>query len=255
MTPVIRSVTIRPRVRRLFGAAAVVVIFLCPIPAHAQFGIGGVVFDPKNLAQAVLIYKRAYDQLVALRTQLQNQATALQKLKNPNWREIGALVTQVDALARQGTAIAYSLASVDAEFQRTFPDTTAYGSYRTQQSMTVTQLNRTLATMRGVLDAASQTARTFSDGITQLRTIKQQMASITGHEQALELANTVTTYSAEELTLLRQQIAALTNAQTVYYAHELTTRAQQAANERAIWAAWSAAPAPASTISFRPDAP
>lgn len=241
--------------RRILTNIALLLTFVVPFRAQAQFGLGGVVYDPRNFAQAVLLYKRAYDQLVAARDQLQNQVVALKKLSNPRWREIGTLVTHVDALARQGTAIAYSLQTVDAVFQHTFPDTTAYGGYRTQQTLTTTRLDRTLATMRGVLDAANQSAQTFTDGVNQLRTIKQQMGTITGHEQALELANTVTTYSAEELTLLRQQIAALTNAQAVYYAHELTTRAQQAANERAIWAAWSTAPASATTISFRPDAP
>src|SRR5437879_7110276 len=41
--------------------------------------------------------------------------------RSPNWRQINATLTQMDALMQQGQALAYSLRAIDAEFQRTFP--------------------------------------------------------------------------------------------------------------------------------------
>ncbi len=231
-------------------------MILVPAAAQAQFGLGGIVFDPRTFAENVLIYKRAYDQLMAARQQLQAQMTALQKLRHPQWRDIGALMSQADALARQGNALAYSLGSIDTDFQRLFPGTISGSGYQQRQAVLVSQTSRTLATLRSVLDATAHTAQSFPAGVLQLRTMKAQMAGITGHEAALEFANTVGTYSAEELMLLRQQLAAATNAQTVYYAQQVNDRAQREANERALWSWFTQPPAPSGLtrglVSFQP---
>lgn len=243
----------RPRVSLpLLVSAIAVTMILTPSRAHAQFGLGGIVFDPKSFAEDVLIYKRAYDQLTAARQQLQAQVTALQKLRNPQWRDIGALMSQADALARQGNALAYSLGSIDADFQRIFPGTESGSGYQQRQALLSSQTSRTLTTLRSVLDATAAIAHSFPTGVQQLRAMKGQMAGITGHEQAMEFANTVGTYSAEELMLLRQQIAAATNAQTVYDAQQVNDRAQREANERALWHWFTQAPVGSGLVSFQP---
>jgi P-type conjugative transfer protein TrbJ len=238
-----------------FTVAAAILLFVTTHPAHAQFGLGGVVYDPKNFAQAVLLYKRAYDQLVVARNQFAAQTTALRKLANPNWRDIGALMSQADALTQQGNALGYSLRTLDAAFQQTFPGPTALRDLSTYTVQQESQWLRTLTTMRSVLNATSHITQNLPNGLAQLRAIKQQMAGIQGHEEALELANTISAYNAEELALLRQQIAAQTNAQTVYFANEVNTRAEASANERVFLDWLAAAPARGRVISFQPHAP
>ncbi len=226
---------------RLLAAAALAVLgcLLTPPAARAQFGLfgSGLVFDPSNFARNVLHYARRLEQMNMQRQELQQQLAAMRKLRSPNWRQINATLTQMDALMQQGQGLAYSLRAIDQEFQRTFPGTRVFQNYPAERQ---TQAIRTLATLRGALNAANRAAREFPTSVARLDAMKRQLGSIQGHEEALELNGTIGMYSAEELTLLRQAVSALTNVQTVYYADQVNAQAQEAATVRARLAAMSA---------------
>ena len=226
---------------RLLAASALVAVgfALAPVPARAQFGLfgSGIVFDPSNFARNVLHYKRRLEQMNMQRQELQQQLAAMRKLRSPNWRQINATLTQMDALMQQGQGLAYSLRAIDQEFQRTFPGTRVFQNYPVEQQ---TQAIRTLATLRGALNATNRAAREFPTSVARLDAMKRQFGSIQGHEEALELNGTIGMYSAEELTLLRQAVSALTNVQTVYYADQVNAQAQEAATVRARLTAMSA---------------
>ncbi len=237
---------------RLLAASAIVALGLgaAPSPARAQFGLfgSGIVFDPSNFARNVLHYARRLEQMNMQRQQLQQQLAAMRKLRAPNWRQINATLTQMDALMQQGQALAYSLRAIDAEFQRTFPGVRAFQNYPAEQQ---TQAVRTLATLRGALNAANRAARDFPTSVARLDAMKRQLGSIQGHEEALELNGTIGMYSAEELTLMRQAVSALTNVQAVYYADQVNTQAQEAATVRERLAAMSAPGPRYAPISLR----
>jgi P-type conjugative transfer protein TrbJ len=222
-----------------------------PRTAHAQFGIGGVVFDPKNLAQAVLLYNRVLDQLTLQRQQLQAQIAAMQKLAAPPWRDIQTTMSEVDALTRQGQAISYSLQNLNTVFSETFPGTLTSVTTGGYPAAEQTQTTRTLATLLGTLTAAQRAAAEFPAGLATLRAMKSQVGTVQGHEQALELNGTIDVYSAEQLTMLSQQIAALTNAEAVYYAHQVNTRAQTEANVRAFLTQMGTTPPQRPGFSYR----
>ena len=233
---------LRPaRKTRLLGAAALALLgcLLTPPAAQAQFGLfgSGLVFDPSNFARNVLHYARRLEQMNMQRQELQQQLAAMRKLRSPNWRQINATLTQMNALMQQGQGLAYSLRAIDREFQRTFPGAQVFRNYPAERQ---TQATRTLATLRGALNAANRAAREFPTSVARLDAMKRQLGSIQGHEEALELNGTIGMYSAEELTLLRQAVSALTNVQTVYYADQVNTQAQEAATVRARLAAMSA---------------
>ena len=221
------------------AALTVLVCLVTPGTARAQFGLlgSGIVFDPSNFARNVLHYARRLEQLNLQRQQLQQQVTAMRKLRAPNWRQINATLAQMDALMQQGQALAYSLRAIDAEFQQTFPGPQAFRNYPTEQH---TQTVRTLATFRGALNAANRAAGDFPTSVARLDAMKRQLGSIQGHEEALELNGTIGMYSAEELTLLRQAVSALTNVQAVYYADQVNAQAQEGATVRERLAAMSA---------------
>jgi type IV secretion system protein TrbJ len=215
---------------------------LAPQFATAQFGLlgSGIVFDPSNFARNVLHYARRLEQLNLQRQQFQAQLFAMRKLKSPTWREIRGTLTQMNTAMQAGQALAYSGPRIDQDFQRTFPGTTVFRNYPAEAA---TQASRTLATLRGALNATNFTAREAPASVARLDAIKRQLASVTGHEEALELNGTIGMYSAEELTLLRQAVAALTNVQAVYYADQVNAQAQEATTVRARLQAMSA-PAP-----------
>ena len=225
--------------RVAIGAAVVLSIALAPTAARAQFGLfgSGIVFDPSNFARNVLHYARRIEQMNLQRQQLQQQVAAMRKLRNPNWREIGATLTQIDGLMQQGEALAYGVRAIDAEFRRTFPGVQVFRDYPSEER---TQAVRTLATMRGALNAAGRAVQDLPASVARLTAMKRQLGTIQGHEEALELSGTISMYSAEELTMLRQAIAALTNVQAVYYANQVNTQAQQDATFRARLSSMSA---------------
>jgi P-type conjugative transfer protein TrbJ len=206
------------------------------------------VFDPSNFARNVLHYARRLEQMNLQRQQLQQQLAALRKLRNPQWREIGQTLTQMNALVAQGQALGYSLRTIDAQFRRTFPGAQAFSDYPAEQR---TQALRTLATLRGALNATNRAAQEVPASVQGLEAMKRQLGSIQGHEEALELNGTIGVYSAQELTLLRQAVAALTNVQAVYYADQVNAQAQEAATLRARLADLSAPGPRRAPISLR----
>ena len=234
-----RSTSLRPARRSILACGIAVTLGIGAIPANAQFGLlgSGLVFDPTNFARNVLHYARRLEQMDMERRQLQAELVAMQKLRNPSWRQIAGTLDQVDALMAQGQSLAYTLRSIDAEFQRTFPGGQAFRDYPTEER---TQMVRTLATLRGALVAANRAAQDLPTAVARLQAMKQQLGGIQGQEGALELNGTIGVYSAEELTMLRQSIAALTNVQAVYYADQVNAEAQTRTTYRAHLAAMSA---------------
>ncbi len=222
------------------GSAAVAALLWAGLPsqAHAQFfGFGGVVLDPSNLARNVLHYERRLEQIAMQKQQLEAQLAALRKLRDPSWRDIGTVLARIETLVREGEALAYNLATIDAEFQQLFPGIEVYGDYPAEQGV---QAARTLATLRGALGATREATAALPGGVARLQAMKRQMAELQGHEQALELNGTIGMYSAEELTMLRQALAAQTNIQAVYFANRVNAESQAETTVRTNLAAMSA---------------
>lgn len=214
----------------LSGLAVVV-----PHAAEAQLGIGGlfggtIVYDPAAVGKLAQQIASQLKQVAMQRQQLEAQLTAMQKLHNPAWRHIEGVVAEIDAMMRREQSLAYSLAAIDVEFQRTFPGVRIFRDFPLEEA---TQATRTLATLRGALNGANRVAGDFAVGLDRLDAMKRQVAAAQGHEEALELGASVGIYSAEELMLLRQAIAAQTNVQAVYFADQVNSAAQERATFRA----------------------
>jgi len=194
--------------------------------AHAQFGFGGIVLDPSNLARNVLHYARRLEQIAMQKQQLQQQLVAMRKLPNPPWRDIRQTMAQIDGLMADGRAIGYRLQNLNQQFQATFPVDRVFRDWPTERRA---QAERTVATMGAVLAGARAQAQAFNDGLGRLTDMKGRVATVQGQEGALELQNTATVFTAEELMMLRQALMAQSSMQAVYYANRVNTEAQQAA--------------------------
>ena len=231
-----RGATSRPRWARLAPVLGACVLFAMPGEARAQFGIPQVVYDPAAVAKLVAQLSRQMQQITLARSHLQAQLDNMRKLSNPSWRTINGTVSQIDALTRQGQAISYSLASLDAEFRRTFPGAVAGGRLTPALAGQLRQQDqRTLATLRGLLNAAQETSRQFSTGTARLAAMKGQVGSIRSAQQAAELNGVIGIHTAEEITLLRQQLAAQASAQAVLQANQVNRDLQGAAVARDLW--------------------
>lgn len=230
------------------AAVLAIVLAVAPFPAsQAQFGIPGlgglvggllgkgpqVVVDPTAVAKLVTQLEQQLQQIQVARSQLQLNVDNMRKLANPPWRRINAAIAQVDQLAQQGQALAYTLRNVDAQFGRTFPgwqvSTTMSADMRAQSE-------RTLATLRSALNAVSATAQQFPVAAANLELMKSRMGAVTSAQQAAELNGAIGIQGAEELALLRQQLATQQSAQLVAAAHQINHDLQGAAWQQAYMA-------------------
>jgi P-type conjugative transfer protein TrbJ len=203
--------------------------------------LGGpqIVIDPTAVGKLVTQLRQQLQQIAVARTQLQVAVDNMRKLASPPWRKIDVTLAQVGALTQQGQALAYTVTGIDAEFRRTFPGWYVSGTMATDLRA---QNERTLATLRGALDAANATAQQFGTAATNLQLMKSRMAGITSAQQAAELQGAIGIQSAEELTLLRQQLATQTSAQTVFLANAANRDLQGAAAAKAFWKPGATAP-------------
>jgi P-type conjugative transfer protein TrbJ len=230
------------RIKLVPSSAVLTVVLLAGTPpsAAAQFGIpipipglgGGplVVYDPAAVGKLIDQIRSQLEQIGMQRQQLEAQLIAMQKLRNPPLREIRGLLAQLDLVMQQGQALAYGIRTIDAEFSKTFPGAQVFQDFLVEEQA---QAARTLATFRGVLNAASRAAEEVPNGLARLDEIKRQLAAVRGHEEALELNATIGVYGAEEMVLLRQAIAAQTNIQAVHFARQVNAVAQERATFRA----------------------
>ena len=210
----------------LVNFVALFAVSALPTRAEAQFMGPMPVIDAAAIARLATQIRNQVQQLTVARNQLQLQVANMKKLGNPGWRTIAATLGQIDALTQQGIAIWYSLQSVDAEFQKTFPGWKLSSTMPTDMRA---QQERTLATLRSAVNAANITAQQLAVANARLTGMKGLVGSITSAQQAAELMGVIGIHTAEEVTLLRQQLAAQGNAQAVYLANQVNRETQAAA--------------------------
>jgi P-type conjugative transfer protein TrbJ len=248
------------RTRRLRPAALVLAFLLAATasapPAQAQIPVTDVAHIAVNVYYQYLHYaarlleiKQKYEIILHQAQQIEYQLQALKKLQNPHWRDVGNLLVYLNDLMREGEVLAYSLDNIVDLFRQTFPGWQESRDWPTQYR---NQMVRTLNTMERALRTVNQQSRGFSPK--DLGVIKAQLAESHGHEETLEILATIDAYTAEELLLVRQSLAASNNIASVYYASEVNAKAQAAltftaASQRI---ALDLGPAPGK-FTFRPE--
>ena len=215
-----RTSSLLGKTLRRTGSIAALAVLVASQEARSQLAV----FDPTNFARNVLHYARRLEQMDLQRQQLEQQLEAMRKLPSPPWRDISQTVARINTLMADGRALSYQLANLDQEFRATFPVDKSFADWPTERRA---QAERTVATMGAVLSGARAQAQVFNEGLSRVAQIKAQVGSIQGHQAALELQNSATVLTAEELMLLRQALIAQTSMQAVYYTDRVNAEAQQ----------------------------
>ncbi len=209
-------------------------------PSMLVLAMQFAVFDASNYAENVAHLAKAAEQIRLAESEISNQLLALRKLRNPDWREISGVVAA-------GAAGQSASSDIDRRFSSVFPGAVATRDYPADERA---RSRATLAALSGVLDGARASSTTVAPGAAQLDRFKPQVEAAQGHEQSLELANTVHIYSAQELTLLRQAVAAQTSAEAVYYAHQVNASAESDESARALLTSMAATPPRRGLVSY-----
>ncbi len=212
------------------AALAVGMALLAPAPAQAIVPVTDAAHIAVNqywhyvhYVQFGLQIVHQVEALANQARQIANQLAALRKLDHPNWREVYDLLANLDWIMRQGQALAYSYKNIDAQFQQVFPGFAEVQGWPAQRQV---QAVRTLDTMRTALDTVSEQFRHDIADQLLLERIKGDLAGIHGHQEALELQATILMYTAQELGVVKQSLAAANNMQAVYFGHQVNREAQ-----------------------------
>jgi P-type conjugative transfer protein TrbJ len=239
-------------------AALVALLLVLPVPAaKAQIPVTDVAHIASAtyhqvihyIARALEIYQK-YQIIYNQYNQLVYQVQALAKLEDPSFREIAGLLFEINLILDEAESLVYSLRNLNVVFKETFPGWEEPADWNTA---TITQVRRTLNTLRAALNTVNAQDRYLADAKVKLDQMKSQVTSVEGHEAALELQSTIGAFSAEELLLLRQAVATSNNIQAVYFATTVNERAQAEATLQslAVRTAFTHVPPPPG-YNFRP---
>ena len=208
--------------RRFITVPIFAALAIAAAPVRAQIPVT----DAGALIQLVLQVKRQVQQVTMQTQQLKAQLDNMKKLGTYSSRQIAVTLQQIDGLTQQGVALWYSLGAIEAEFKRTFPGWQVSNTFAPELRV---QQERTLATLQSAITAASLTSQQLPISNARLAAMKGQFGSITSAQQALELNGSVAIHAAEEITLLRQQLAAQATGEAIVLANQVNRETQGAA--------------------------
>ena len=202
----------RPRALSLAAAILAMPLAASPMltaPAHAQFGFGGIVYDPTNYAQNVLTAARSLEQINNQIRSLQNEAQSLinqaKNLANLPYsalQQIQQNVQRTQQLLSQAQNIAFDVQSVDRMFQQ------QYGSVSlstTDAKLVTDARSRWQNTVGGLQDAM----RVQAGVVGNIDSNRAEMATLVGESQGATGALQATQAGNQLLALQSQQLSDL----------------------------------------------
>lgn len=223
----------RSILRRLLTGLAICSLAAGSAPAHAQFGLGGIVYDPTNYAQNVLTAARSLAQINNQIEQIQQQATSLvnearnlASLPFSSLRELQTQIEQTRQLMSEAQRIAYDVAEIEDAFADRYrgadqnaADIRLIAAAKERWRDSVASFEDALRVQAGVVGNISGTeaAMTAITGASQ---------SATGALQAAQAGNQLLALQSRQLADLTALLAAQGRAQALDAARSAATEEQ-----------------------------
>ena len=210
----------------------VVPILLVALPAHALFGALPVI-DVSNLAQNILQVSHAVQQIRHLLAQLDTMRRNLERIEDPNWRQLGEHFLYYNELALQGEALSYAETEIFGKYRALLPGfrptepeefEPAYGHWTTVA----------LDTFAATLDSASAQGEEYVATQEQLDELRAIADSAGGNLEALNASNMLQGHIAQETAKLNQLLAAQMSAENLYFGVRLNIEANSEATARTL---------------------
>ncbi len=225
--------------RRALSLAAVILAMplaaspMLTAPAHAQFGFGGIVYDPTNYAQNVLTAARSLEQINNQIRSLQNEAQSLinqaKNLANLPYsalQQIQQNVQRTQQLLSQAQGIAFNVQQIDQMF------TQKYGNVSmstTDKQMVADARSRWQNTVGGLQDAMRVQAGVVSNidtNRTQMSALVSQSQGATGALQAAQAGNQLLALQSQQLSDLIALMSANGRSEALIEAERATAAEQ-----------------------------
>ena len=197
------------------------VVALLPAPAlYANVPVIDVSNLIENVRQALNTAQQIYHQIQQLRTMYRN----LERIADPNWRDLSGHFRELNARAQQGESLAYSLPGVFGTYKSRLPGYVVMdpGQY---ENVYKAWTDLALDTYAATLDTASTQAQEYEETQAQLAELAALANSVGGNVEAQQVSAMIEGHMAQEVARLNQLLAAMLNAQTVHYGHQTTLEA------------------------------
>ncbi len=212
--------TLRSRPRALSLAAFILAIPLAasPVltaPAHAQFGFGGIVYDPTNYAQNVLTAARSLEQINNQIRSLQNEAQSLinqaKNLANLPYsalQQIQQNVQRTQQLLSQAQNIAFDVQNVDRMFQQQYGSVSLSSSDAKLITDARSRWQNTVGGLQDAMRIQAGVVGNIDSNRTQMSNLVSQSQGAQGALQATQAGNQLLALQSQQLSDLIALISA-----------------------------------------------
>lgn len=235
--------TLRSRPRAMSLAAFILAIPLAasPVltaPAHAQFGFGGIVYDPTNYAQNVLTAARSLEQINNQIRSLQNEAQSLinqaKNLANLPYsalQQIQQNVQRTQQLLGQAENISFDVQNVDRMFQQQYGSVSLSSSDAKLITDARSRWQNTVGGLQDAMRIQAGVVGNIDSNRTQMSNLVSQSQGAQGALQATQAGNQLLALQAQQLADLTAVVAANGRAQSLSEA-ERAAAAEQGREQR-----------------------
>ncbi len=213
-------------------AALVAAAAMAP-PASAQFGFGGIVYDPANHAQNLLTAVRSLTEINQQIQQLAHEIDMLEKmainLKNlPNSvaDQLRVKLLAVDSLIKVAAGIAYQVSTIDAEYEKLYRET--YGASPPPTPVIIGEARAAWKQSREgykhALEVQAQVVSNIRSDVDDLHGLVDDSQSAAGNLQVSQAGNQIAAMSAEQLMQIQTLLAAQYRAEALEQSRGLAER-------------------------------
>ncbi len=225
----------KSRIRLLITAGVAVLAIACAsLPAEAQFGFGGVVFDPTNYAQNLLTAERELQQVNNEIQSLENQATSLvnqaRNLASLPYSSLASLdqsITQTEQLLTGAQRIAYDVSTIDQAFTQNYPTSYPAGTPQAQLSAdALTRWQNALAAFQDAMRVQAGAVQNLDSTRSQINALVGSSQSASGALQAVQSGNQLAALQTKQLADLTAVMAAIARAQSLDSARTIANEEQ-----------------------------
>ncbi|AMU94700.1 conjugal transfer protein TrbJ [Sphingopyxis terrae subsp. terrae NBRC 15098] len=215
------------------GLLAIVILPAGSVIAPASAQIGGIVHDPRNYAQNILIAARTLEQINNQIKQLQNQATSLfnearnlQSLPTSTLRELQDQVDRTRALLGEAERIAFDVGDIQNAFGARYKGSALSGPQAAMVANAEARWADSVAAFQDAMKVQAGVVTNMGAARQSIGTLVTASQSATGALQAAQAGNQLLALQSQQLGDLAAAIAAQGRAEMLDAARAAAAEAE-----------------------------
>lgn len=184
-------------------------------PAHALFGVGGIVLDPSNLAQNVLTATRTLQQVQNQITMLQNQARHLMAQGVSIGPDLDRTLSEITRLSHEARGLTFRIDEIERAFEMHFPDAYADWSLTEQAQIAEAQQEAAILAYRDSVRMQAYIVQAIEQDGRHLDRLLHASQASPGELSATQAGNQIAALSAKQSMQMQELMAAQFRAEAI----------------------------------------